>query len=154
MSDTVNGSSEYDLSYLLESADGRLANACPFTEDIEPERTGTDTGSTFICERCGGVFHKKSGGWVWVQKYCHPCAAERAKERSRERYRNRYSKPLHKKERVYPAEAFAALADAARGLGIRVSEPANRKGNSIEEINRLAAEAGMSYGQYVAMKGR
>ena len=151
MSDIVNGSSEYDLSYLLESADSRLANACPFTEDFEPENADVNSVKAFICERCGGEFVKKCG---WVQKYCHTCAAERAKERSRERYMNRHLKPPQENKRVYPVEAFAALADTARDLGIRVSKPVNKKSRSIEEINRLASEAGLSYGQYVALNGK
>ncbi len=151
MNDIHTGNSEYDLSYMLESADGRLVNACPFTEDTEPE---PDDGTMFVCERCGGVFPKKIG---WVQKYCYPCSAEKKKERARESYYRRKENPVqnYQNKRVYLEEAFAALGEAARSLGINTSAPAPKaKKKSIEEINRLARDAGMSYGQYVASLGR
>ena len=154
MNDIHTGNSEYDLSYMLESADGRLADACPFTEDTETEKPEPDDGTMFVCGRCGGVFPKKIG---WVQKYCHPCGAERKKERERERYYRQKENPVqkHQNKRVYPAEAFAALGEAARSLGINTSAPAPKaKKESIEEINRLARDAGMSYGQYVALMAK
>lgn len=151
MGEKVNGNSIYDLAYMLESADGRLANACPFTEDVKPP--APVVVPTFTCERCGGTFVKKCRG---VQKYCAACADMKEKERISERNRRNAVKPKNEKKRIYPAEALAGLADAARSLGVRVGGAARRRNTEreIEKTSRLADAEGINYGKYMALRRR
>lgn len=148
---TENGNSTFDISYMLESADGRLANACPFVEDVKPAATAAVP--TFICERCGGTFVKKCRG---VQKYCAPCAVIREKERILERKKRGYVKPENERKRIPPAETFARLAEAARLYGVRLSGTTHTGSTEreIEKASRLADAEGISYGKYMAMRRR
>ena len=146
-----NGNSIYDLSYMLESADGRLANACPFTENVKP--SVMSVVPTFTCERCGGTFVKKCRG---VQKYCAPCAVIREKERILERKKRGYVKPENERKQIPPAETLSRLAEAARLYGVRLSGTTHTGSTEreIEKASRLADAEGISYGKYMAMRRR
>ena len=148
---TENGNSTFDLAYMLESADSRLANACPFTEDVKPP--APVVVPTFTCERCGGTFVKKCRG---VQKYCAPCAVIREKERILERKKRGYVKPENERKQIPPAETLSRLAEAARLYGVRLSGTAHTGSteHEIEKASRLADAEGISYGKYMAMRRR
>lgn len=119
--------------YHLKPENWLVRSASPDELNIEHRYTGQRR--TTAPDDSGGIHNRTQGQKV-----------QKRKENPVQNYQNK---------RVYLEEAFAALGEAARSLGINTSAPAPKaKKKSIEEINRLARDAGMSYGQYVASLGR
>lgn len=70
-----------DLSYIIESADVRIPNACPELPDMEFEPV--TAVKTAVCERCGDVYEIHSGR---PTAYCKACRYRVQLEKSHERY--------------------------------------------------------------------
>lgn len=76
-----------DLSYIIESADVRIPNACPELPDME---FGPVTAvKTAVCERCGDVYEIHSGR---PTSYCKACRYRVRLEKEKKK-RMKYRKP-------------------------------------------------------------
>lgn len=87
-----------------------------------------------ICTVCGKTFIPKAGNQRYCSERCKTECSEIAKAKHRERKRE-YMREYHLRKRAEDRQKKAT------------------KKKSIGELSRLASEAGMSYGKYVAMYG-
>lgn len=71
-----------DLSYIIESADVRIPNACPELPDMEFEPVAAV--KTAVCKRCGNVYEIHNGR---PTAYCKACRYLIQLEKRRKKYR-------------------------------------------------------------------
>jgi len=131
-----------DLAYIIESADYRMYEACP--EILTPDRKAYKPTVKIKyskpkvlkgrCVRCGCVYQD-----VRRRKYCQPCSKEMKREYSRRNSEKMNS--LLRETEGYHSEHLPC----ERWNGRRAQR-------DISDIAKQARAAGMSYGEFMALK--
>ena len=131
-----------DLAYIIESADYRMFDACP--EILTPDRKAYKPTVKIKyskpkvlkgrCVRCGCVYQD-----VRRRKYCQPCSKEMKREYSRRN--SEKTNALIREIEGYHSEHLPC----ERWNGRRAQR-------GISDIAKQARAAGMSYGEFMALK--
>lgn len=131
-----------DTAYIIESADFRMYEACPeiLTPDRKPYKPTVKIKYSKpkvlkgCCVRCGCVYQ-----YVRHRKYCQPCSKEMKREYSRRD--SEKTQALIREIAGYHSEHLPC----ERWNGRRAQR-------DIADIAKQARAAGMSYGEFMALK--
>lgn len=131
-----------DTAYIIESADRRMYEACPEILAPDPKpykpvlriRYKNPKVLKGRCVRCGCVYQD-----VWRRKYCQPCSKEMKRKYSRRK--SEKTNALIREIAGYHSEHLPC----ERWNGRRAQR-------DIADIAKQARAAGMSYGEFMALK--